>query len=204
MLFVFSNRPHSRKHGPVGYADYTNYKPWLRDDFQFRCVYCLERERWYPNGHAAFGVDHVLPKSDSAHAALICHYPNLVYACNRCNSVKQNRILLDPCTAAFGEHVSVNAEGMISGSTIDGDRLIYTLGLNRRTATRERYIKILRLSQEFPDHAEVQALYRDYFGYPDDLPDLDSLRPESNSRQDGLAEAYFRQRTEGRLAETYF
>jgi hypothetical protein len=64
MPFVYPDRPHVRKHGPAGYADYAAYKPWLRDDLHFRCVYCLERERWDRSGHAAFGVDHVKPKSD--------------------------------------------------------------------------------------------------------------------------------------------
>jgi len=46
MPFIFPSVAHVRKHGPVGYTDFTTYKPWLRDEFQFRCVYCLERERW--------------------------------------------------------------------------------------------------------------------------------------------------------------
>ena len=32
MPFAYSTRPHARKHGPSGYAEYTSYKPWLRDD----------------------------------------------------------------------------------------------------------------------------------------------------------------------------
>ncbi len=62
MPFVYPDTPHVRMHGPRGYEAYQSYKDWLRDEFTFRCVYCLERERWYPNGHAAFGVDHVKPK----------------------------------------------------------------------------------------------------------------------------------------------
>ena len=50
----------------------------------------------------------------------------------------------------------------------------------------------------------MQALYRNYFGYPDDLPNLDVLRPETNSRREGLKDAYFRQRAEGRLPDVYF
>src|SRR5438309_7682660 len=52
-----------RRHGPQGYLDYKHYKPWLRDDFSFRCVYCLCRETWLPDGEACFGSDHVLPQS---------------------------------------------------------------------------------------------------------------------------------------------
>jgi hypothetical protein len=38
-------------------------KPWLRDDFSFRCVSCLCRETWFPDGEAYFGCDHVRPRS---------------------------------------------------------------------------------------------------------------------------------------------
>ena len=44
--FVYPEVPHSRRHGPKGYADCYQYHPWLRDEFSFRCVYCLSRERW--------------------------------------------------------------------------------------------------------------------------------------------------------------
>src|SRR5438105_4098493 len=92
--FNFPDRPHARKHGPTGYTDYTSYKPWLRDEFCFRCIYCLDRERWYPNGHAGFGVEHALPKSDPANATRICDYEILLYACNDCNSEKRDGIAL--------------------------------------------------------------------------------------------------------------
>jgi hypothetical protein len=34
--FAYPSAPHSRRHGPAGYEDYTHYKPWLRDEFTFR------------------------------------------------------------------------------------------------------------------------------------------------------------------------
>jgi hypothetical protein len=60
--FDYDYTPIVRKYGPSGYQDYKSYKPWLRDEFAFHCVYCLERERWYPNGQASFGIDHVKPR----------------------------------------------------------------------------------------------------------------------------------------------
>ena len=44
--FMYPGQSHVRRHGPAGYADYKRYRPWLRDEFTFRCVYCLKRERW--------------------------------------------------------------------------------------------------------------------------------------------------------------
>ncbi len=167
---------------------------------------CLERERWDRSGHAAFGVEHVKPKGTAEFEGLICDYGNLVYACNRCNSWKRDVILVDPCSAALAIHLRMDADGTMTGLTPDGERLISTLGLNdaRPRQVRQRSMRVLRLYQVKPDDPDIRAMYLDFFSYPDEIPDLDSLRPESNSRQDGLAEAYFRQRTEGRLAETYF
>lgn len=44
--FIYPAVPHVRRHGPMGYADVTSFRPWLRDEFSFRCVYCLLREQW--------------------------------------------------------------------------------------------------------------------------------------------------------------
>lgn len=41
MAFTYPRRPHVRRHGPRGYRAYQSYKPWLRDAFEFRWVYCL-------------------------------------------------------------------------------------------------------------------------------------------------------------------
>ena len=74
--FTYPAEPHVRRHGPQRYADAASYRPWLRDEFAFRCVYCLRRERWEASGHEAFGVDHLIPRS--VHSAGICDYDNMV------------------------------------------------------------------------------------------------------------------------------
>jgi hypothetical protein len=205
MPFVYPSTPHVHKHGPAGYLDYTSYKDWLRDDFCFRCVYCLEREQWYPSGHAGFGVEHIKPKSIPAYAALLCYYPNLVYACNRCNSQKQNQELIDPCSEAMAHHLRVSPDGRMEGLTKQGTELIDALALNQPAAVRFRqyYLLILSLDQEHAHHPRIQALYLHAFGFPDDLTNLKEKRPESNTRPEGLTDCYFQQRLEGRLPEVY-
>jgi hypothetical protein len=42
--FRYPAAPHARRHGPQGYADAESYRPWLRDEFAFRCIYSLFRE----------------------------------------------------------------------------------------------------------------------------------------------------------------
>lgn len=62
MPFSYPPTIHVRQHGPAGYLDYRSYKPWLRDEFSFRCVYCLMRETYYPNGQDSFAVEHAQPQ----------------------------------------------------------------------------------------------------------------------------------------------
>ena len=47
--FTYPSAPIVRRHDPIGYLDYDSFRPWLRDEFRFRCVYCLRRERWEPD-----------------------------------------------------------------------------------------------------------------------------------------------------------
>src|SRR5260221_10660940 len=112
MIFEYSRKSHVRRHGPGGYVDYTSYKPWLRDEFTFRCVYCLCRERWFPNGHETFGVEHLVPKS--AEFALDCDYDNLAYACSSCNSLKRAAIMrFNPCDDAIAAHLEVGDDSSV-------------------------------------------------------------------------------------------
>src|SRR3977135_4178953 len=93
--FVYPPVPHVRRHGPAGYADYASYRPWLRDEFSFRCVYCLTREAWGPF-RGQYAIDHFLP------AALLpvetADYGNLLYSCITCNAAKGDRLVPDPLT----------------------------------------------------------------------------------------------------------
>jgi hypothetical protein len=73
--FTYPADPHVRRHGPQGYASIGSYRPWLRDEFSFRCVYCLLREQWslLPG---MFDIDHFRPVVH--HADLALTYDNLL------------------------------------------------------------------------------------------------------------------------------
>jgi hypothetical protein len=64
--FDYPAQPHVRRHGPIGYATAESFQPWVRDEFSFRCVYCLRqdavgaRSEFVRNGFAlkpTFGAD---------------------------------------------------------------------------------------------------------------------------------------------------
>src|ERR1035438_5001554 len=99
--FDYPTSAYIRRHGPGGYKDYNSYRDWLRDEFTFRCVYCLHREQWDIRG-VTFHIDHFVPSS--VHPDGKCEYPNLLYACATCNEAKQDILdIPNPCDVAFHE-----------------------------------------------------------------------------------------------------
>ena len=84
MIFTYPATPHPRRHGPRGYTSYHSFKPWLRDEFAFRCVFFLVRERWEPQGAAAFAVEHLIRRAEAPH--MLCAYDILLYACMLCET----------------------------------------------------------------------------------------------------------------------
>ncbi len=196
--FQYSTAPHLRRHGPKGYRDASSYKPWLRDEFTFRCVYCLIRERWYPSGAAAFGVDHIQAKSRVE--ALKCVYDNLLYVCNRCNSEKGVCLAIDPCSEALGLHLRIIADGSLIASTNAGAQLIDMLNLNYKSLQDYRRRKIEALARW--KESEDQFSIIEELGFPDDLPSLSGKRCE-NSRPDGVNSAYFALKDNGVLPQIY-
>lgn len=83
MIFAYPASRKHRRHGPRGYARYDGYRPWLRDDFAFRCAYCLVREQW-GRVTGEFDIDHFQPQS--LRFDLAADYENLVYSCRRCKA----------------------------------------------------------------------------------------------------------------------
>ena len=74
--FVYPASPHVRRHGPMGYADHASFRPWLRDEFAFRCVYCLRRETMGQEFGAREAL--VLANPDARSAAGVPRPPDLV------------------------------------------------------------------------------------------------------------------------------
>src|ERR1700730_19398778 len=107
--FLYPSLPHVRRHSPRGYARVSAYRPWLRDEFAFRCVYFLYREQW-GRLKAGFSLDHFLPVSlfpDKEHT-----YDNLLYACAACNLAKGAALLPDPVKVLLDGAVRVHDDGV--------------------------------------------------------------------------------------------
>jgi hypothetical protein len=196
--FDYPDGPHIRRHGPLEYASYESYRPWLRDEFTFCCVYCRARERW-ASRPGNFVIDHVNPQSQYPERAT--DYQNLVYACDTCNAYKSDSVVADPCKVSYTECVRIERDGTIEAVNDDGRRLIAVLRLDNDMNTRYR-----RLWLDIIEEAERRNrdLYLRLMGYPDDLPDLSRLRPPGGNEQPkGIQQSYFAKRERGELPVTY-
>ena len=194
MIFDYPNSRSERRHGPTGYASYKAYLPWLRDEFDFRCVYCLKREKW---GQVTgdFEIDHFEPQKLSPERR--ADYENLVYACRRCNSVKLDQSIAGPFDLLSAERIRILPDGVLHALDDETRRLVRQLDLNspRLQQWRVMWMRIVALAEE-----RDRDLWETLVSLPDDLPNLSRLRPPANSRQEGVRESWFERRGRGELA----
>ena len=193
-VYSIPTGPHERRHGPSGYLDYGNYKEWLRDEFQFRCVFCLHREKWERCGWRDFRIDHIIPQSvDERKIAL---YENLQYVCESCNEFKSDTVLPDPCKIDYSQFYRFEADGIVTPLGDVGDLFVEVLGLNEPHLVqyRAQWLQQLREFEEACkelDEPDLTDSLTRWFGYPADIPDLRRLRPRTNSKPDGKHHCYF-------------
>ncbi len=196
--FDYPSEPIKYRHGPQGYVDYTSYHPWLRDEFVFRCVYCLNREQW-GRVTGEYDVEHFSAQAKNPQLGLV--YENLLYSCHSCNLLKGQRDIPDPRECLTSASVLVNPDGSIDGLTDDARKLILILGLDSADYRRWRLIWIRNIElASLHDVAQFNRL----MGFPDDIPNLDVLRPpDGNARPEGISQSFFERRRRSELPATY-
>ncbi|MEO8493515.1 MAG: HNH endonuclease [Planctomycetota bacterium] len=197
MIFDYPELWSERIHGPMGYASYESFRPWLRDEFTFRCVYCLKRETW-GQVTGEFELEHFQPQSLAPQ--LTFDYFNLVYACRRCNLIKLDQQVDDPLTILSSDFAIVLPDGIIASDRIETKRLIRQLDLNSPKLRKWRvmWMRIADLAAE-----RDSILYRQLTGFPDDLPNLSRLRPPSNSSPGSIEISWYAKRQRGQLPDAY-
>lgn len=195
--FAYPAAPHVRKHGPDGYSKYDSYRPWLRDEFSFQCVYCLSREQWGTIG-GIWDIDHFVPQNRDE--TLSFAYRNLLYACRTCNVIKSNKIMPDPCLVAYGACLAVHPDGAVTPLNDNGKLIIEILRLNSEERTKFRFL-ILATLRSLEKHD--RATFVLWMSYPKSLPDLSNLRPPSNTKPSGLVNSFYARRSRGELPEIY-
>ena len=195
--FEYPSTPHIRRHGPHGYSKYGHYRNWLRDEFSFRCIYCLRRETWVTLPRD-FEVDHLVPVSKRADLKL--DYNNLGYACSECNGTKSAQRIPLPDAITYGRCLHVDENGVIHPKDKYGVALIEALDLDapEYRAMRRRILRTIASAKHIP---EILAWC---LGYPDDLPNLSQERkPKGNNRPDGIRDSHFERRKREKLPAYY-
>lgn len=195
--FAFPAGPHQRRHGPLGWNDYQRYRPWLRDDFSFRCVYCLDREQWV-DPRRAYQIDHFTPKAlrpDLKH-----DYTNLLYLCPACNHLKSTKLLPDPCAISLRDCLCFLDDGTVQALNEEGELIIEVLELDdpRLIDWRRRRIGGI-LSDAECDWPRFVAEMK----FPDALPDLTLDLPPDNTRPEGIDESWLARKRRDDLPEVY-
>ncbi len=145
----YSDSPIRRQHAPKQ-RDYRSFRPCVRIEFSYRCVYCLvsETEVRPASPHAGFEVDHFRPQR-RPFRRLRNAYPNVYWACPLCNRTKGGAWptpeeehrgfgFVDPCSDVPAAHLVVEGETVRSvGGSSKGQYTIEVLNLNG-AAHRER------------------------------------------------------------------
>ncbi len=196
--FVYPLEPHVRRHGPFGYKNYERYRPWLRDEFSFRCVFCLAREVWAKK-RANWEIDHCIPQTLAA--ALVLVYENLLYVCSSCNSLKSSHLVPNPCQVAFGRCLIVQVDGTIHALNEEGELLIEFLGLNDDDYIRWRQLVIGEVKSMYEAGDNEKLIMK--LGYPKELDDLSKLKPVGNTKPEGINKSLYARRVRGELPEMY-
>jgi hypothetical protein len=154
--FAYPKVRHVRSQKPGPFTQYQRFKPFLREEFSRKCVYCREPDGL--KGKDSFGVDHYRPKKDFPQ--LSCVYENLFYCCGPCNRRKGRRWALprleathfipNPCDHVMFSHLQFQ-EGIVGDKTLAGKYAVECLDLNDPVSVEHRQFVgrlIARLEQQ--------------------------------------------------------
>lgn len=196
--YKYPSRSRLRRHAPRGYKRPGEYRPWLDDEFHFRCVYCLKRKVWAPTD--IWCVEHLIPQSKDLNQA--CVYENLVLACQRCNEKKLSVSAPDPAAFPYGHCLRVHqVTGEVEPLNEMGEMLILTLKLNHidQVSERRKNLAILRNLAR-----TNMPLWKTMMAFPSELPNLRMKAPPGgNDRPEGVGESCYERRIRGELPEWY-
>jgi len=145
-----------------------------------------------------FDVEHF--HAQALRPDLQLEYDNLFYACHRCNLAKGSQDVPDPSQVLAQVQVQIKPDGSVDGLNDDAQRVIDVLGLD---SDRQREWRLIWMGNiELAEQCDPEHYCR-LMGFPEDLPDLSTLRPSSNSRPAGVQRSWFAKRQRHELPRTY-
>jgi len=112
------------------YKNYSSFKQYIIKDFNNRCGYCDDLDKFNGGGNN-YQIDHLKPKK--LFSELETDYDNLVYCCPFCNRAKwdkwKNNGFVDPCTNLYDEHLERYGNGQIKYKSLRGKYIHENLNL---------------------------------------------------------------------------
>ncbi len=181
-----------RRSNPRRVSRYNKYKDDLREDFNCKCGYCDDEDKW-SGGKRFFQIDHFVPRK---HLGTISdrEYSNLIYSCFFCNNSKRSdwttndenlhndgrKGYIDVCLPEYDAQFNRNSRGEIFPRTDLGKYMYKKLKLFlRRHAViwklgrfHNQILKIKKISdeQENPDlKKKLSNLHNKFFYYNQQL-----------------------------------
>lgn len=99
---------------------------------------------------------------------------------------------LNPCSQSLAKHLRIGQSGKIEALSRTGERLLEVLRPNAtvRVEFRKKLLRLARRLARLPKF-EQREIVPEWFGYPDNLPDLAKLRPPKNTRPGGVRASHF-------------
>ena len=101
---------------------------------------------------------------------------------------------------AFHECVRITTDGRVEALNDDGEKLRQVLLLDSVSNVRYRSRLIRTLEALRTNDA---GLYREYMGFPENLPNLRTKQAPANTKPDGIVNCYFALWERGELPATY-
>jgi hypothetical protein len=130
------------------YKNYGSFKKYIVDDFNNRCGYCDDLDK-FNGGKNNYQIDHLKPKK--LFSELETDYINLVYSCPFCNRAKWDKWkekdgFIDPCDKEYDNHLERNSRGQIKCKSEQG-KYIHT-NLNFHLKRHELLWMIEKLEEQ--------------------------------------------------------
>ncbi len=167
---------------PGPFKGYSEYKPFLREEFEKKCVYCRMPDTM--KDLEMYGVDHYRPKS--LFPELLTTYSNLFYCCNPCNRRKREywptrgklktHFIPNPCDHEMFAHLRFSGE-KVQARTVAGAVAYDLLDLDDPEVVEyRRFIldALQRYEQQRQDAREMLAALRHMKSDPAPVADLDA------------------------------
>jgi hypothetical protein len=126
----------------------SNLKQSLFKKFNNQCAYCGVNL----SQPAVADIDHFYPKSK--YPEFSQDISNLLIVCKRCNTTKRdsfpldgggNPLLVNPTTEKMSDHISIDDNGYLTGTTEKGKATISTLNLNNEALVNQRILKSINM-----------------------------------------------------------